>query len=871
MNATTPTPLSRLIKRLRSRRAQSMTEFALTLPFLLLLIFGIIDFGRLLQAWLALENGARFGVRYASTGSFNPAYCQQAAAALEVEYPGISSEDSDHNCRVTQGVDDEDDKNDALQDLARLPSIRDTAIAGAMGVAWDPAVSGDYNTYLHQAFRTSSFSQDNRGIPGIKGYLNVMICSNRVFPNGNRIVVNNNPAYYNPYPVGKQEDYRFPAVCEEFTNDFSSIVRFVDDAGGPGDRVRVVLTYRHTIITPILNTWWPTLRLHSEREALVEKFRTSRVTGLTGGIMYAPTQTFTPSPAPTTTNTPTPTATPAALTCNGVGSILRQTWLGVSGSSISNLTSHYQYPFNPNSNDYPTVFNQSSSSVDNFGTRWRAYLCPPYTGSYTFFIASDDSSQLLLSGSQDAGGANTIASVNGYTNYQQWNKYSSQTSSTYTLNGGQLYYIEALQKEGSGGDHLSVGWIGPGPMMPQSITVIDGQYLVPLAPEPTPTPEPPTCDALVALEGQNNNQGETLLIESSSAQFSAWLRNVSAHSVYLTGANLTYNGAWHNDMQASPGTHTFHRYRWGGSTTIYDPPNGTYPLNHTFSSPYLISALSEGAFSWAYASPSKFGISPAIQQYPAPGAGTPTPAINPNPAPSGNINFYWTSDFDASISYKVVPQAGPTVVCTLDLTGLQGPAIAPVISANPVRGPFYIGATVNGNNTNVDWTYFYVYNSSGTLVHWFKDTSNPFCFNNNCANFTPNVSTWWMGSSSNPGPLITNGNYTLAVMAQDRDPRRKANLEVITFSINGVTPTPSRTATITLTPSRTPTRTNTLPPTMTFTPTRTGTKTSTPTRTLSPTPTNTRAPSRTPTITRTPTRTLTPTPCLTPFEMGGCR
>ena len=62
-----------------------MVEFALALPVLLLLTFGTIEFGRLLQAWLALENGARFGVRYAVTGSYNPEDCNEAAAALGLE------------------------------------------------------------------------------------------------------------------------------------------------------------------------------------------------------------------------------------------------------------------------------------------------------------------------------------------------------------------------------------------------------------------------------------------------------------------------------------------------------------------------------------------------------------------------------------------------------------------------------------------------------------------------------------------------------------------------------------------------------------------------------------------------------------------
>ncbi len=65
---------------------QSMVEFALALPILLLLIFGIIEFGRMLQAWLALENGARFAVRFAVTGSYDPQYCQEAANSLSGIY-----------------------------------------------------------------------------------------------------------------------------------------------------------------------------------------------------------------------------------------------------------------------------------------------------------------------------------------------------------------------------------------------------------------------------------------------------------------------------------------------------------------------------------------------------------------------------------------------------------------------------------------------------------------------------------------------------------------------------------------------------------------------------------------------------------------
>ncbi|MBZ0305496.1 MAG: pilus assembly protein, partial [Anaerolineae bacterium] len=59
------------IKR-RSRRGQTMAEFALTLPVVLLLIFGIIEFARIFQAWITLQNAARVAVRAGVTGEWDP-------------------------------------------------------------------------------------------------------------------------------------------------------------------------------------------------------------------------------------------------------------------------------------------------------------------------------------------------------------------------------------------------------------------------------------------------------------------------------------------------------------------------------------------------------------------------------------------------------------------------------------------------------------------------------------------------------------------------------------------------------------------------------------------------------------------------------
>src|SRR3972149_9855816 len=61
--------------RSRRFRGQGAVEFALILPVLLLVIFMIIELARLLHAYLVIENGARYGVRYAVTGEYNDTYC----------------------------------------------------------------------------------------------------------------------------------------------------------------------------------------------------------------------------------------------------------------------------------------------------------------------------------------------------------------------------------------------------------------------------------------------------------------------------------------------------------------------------------------------------------------------------------------------------------------------------------------------------------------------------------------------------------------------------------------------------------------------------------------------------------------------------
>src|SRR5437870_4225084 len=65
--------MTAVVRRVLSRlhveeRATQLVEFALLLPILMMLVFGIMDFGRGFFSWLIITNGAREGARAAAVG-----------------------------------------------------------------------------------------------------------------------------------------------------------------------------------------------------------------------------------------------------------------------------------------------------------------------------------------------------------------------------------------------------------------------------------------------------------------------------------------------------------------------------------------------------------------------------------------------------------------------------------------------------------------------------------------------------------------------------------------------------------------------------------------------------------------------------------
>ncbi|MCJ7707054.1 MAG: pilus assembly protein, partial [Anaerolineales bacterium] len=134
----------------RRFRGQGLVEFALILPVMLLVLFVIIEFGRLLFAWLAVENGARFGVRYAVTGELDAAYC------LDSGDPG------DTPCDIR-----------AEEDDARIPSIEDAARAGSVGILRNETVlegeAGYYRVTVCSSRRDDTLAPIYTYVPAVPG------------------------------------------------------------------------------------------------------------------------------------------------------------------------------------------------------------------------------------------------------------------------------------------------------------------------------------------------------------------------------------------------------------------------------------------------------------------------------------------------------------------------------------------------------------------------------------------------------------------------------------------------------------------------------------------------------------------------------
>lgn len=230
-----------------------------------------------------------------------------------------------------------------------------------------------------------------------------------------------------------------------------------------------------------------------------------------------------------------------------LGSIVRTFFESISGNAVSNLTGNSNFPNNPTSQQILTSFDGGLNHGDNYGSTIRGYVVPPTTGSYTFWISSDDGGELRISTNATQAGAVVRATVASATSQYQWNASASQQSVALSLIAGTPYYIEARHKEGGGADHVAVAWQGPG--IPQQ--VIPGAYLAPFsqnyAPAWTNTPyvftvaEGAANGALVGNVTATDVNADTLTFSITSGNTGgAFAINAQSGAItVVNGASLT--------------------------------------------------------------------------------------------------------------------------------------------------------------------------------------------------------------------------------------------------------------------------------------------------------------------------------------------
>ncbi len=343
----------------RRRRGQTLAEFSLTLPILLILTFGTIEFGRVFQAWVTVQNAAREATRYATTGQYDEdkydidtvIKCDQNdtrgtlhrgnrmnSGSPEVDfYAGgnavtgfVPTGESlfatwygGQNCEST------DEMLGMRKDILRIMSIKDVGRRGAAGLSLE-------NSEIHgNADSVWKMMTDLWTIPAprsdLPGYFNVSICSSRGFLDPTADTIDPNDlkipktrfftilddtqipdiadfGYSTPYCMLNEKPTGDALNNKEITHNWG--LQWLDP-GGPGDRVSVFVTFNHPLITPLGLAEYITMT--ARRSGVNESFRASRALGAVqgspsgGGVG----ETNTPPPAsatPTATDSPTPTS-----------------------------------------------------------------------------------------------------------------------------------------------------------------------------------------------------------------------------------------------------------------------------------------------------------------------------------------------------------------------------------------------------------------------------------------------------------------------------------------------------------------------------------------------------------------------------------
>lgn len=242
------------------------------------------------------------------------------------------------------------------------------------------------------------------------------------------------------------------------------------------------------------------------------------------------------------------------------------------GVEIAKLLSAPTFPFDPRETFYITSFDTRRAYPDDsheqYGARLSGVFIPPTSGNWIFYLSSDDSSELHLNpAGKDGAGKILMTAETGCCN-----GFAAHPSAPQTLTAGEAYYIEAIYKEGGGGDFCRVAAkLESDPTDPNTLSPIPAAWLG-------------TFVLPVGL-GINITQNP----EDQIASQSKGTQSVGLEDFNTSGAGFTV--VTPNAFQGTPWTHSTGTGSW--QVNQLDPENGV--ANTTFLLSPPLSVAQSGA------------------------------------------------------------------------------------------------------------------------------------------------------------------------------------------------------------------------------------------------------------------------------------
>lgn len=241
-------------------------------------------------------------------------------------------------------------------------------------------------------------------------------------------------------------------------------------------------------------------------------------------------------PDGTTSSTVTVRGLPVEGEVLSPGFLKIEFFTGIGGTAIDDLLNAPSFINNqPDVVSYLSAFDTPNGWGDNYGARVTGFIIPAETADYHFFIRSDDASQLSISTDASPANLQVVAQEFGCCQaFQEVDLGANQTTAApIRMVAGQRYYVEALLKEGGGGDYLQVAWRKANTSTPPAAQLqpIPGTFLATMAESGGVTinftQQPP---ASLTIE---ENRRATL-----SAAATAFPQNVVGYQWKKNGANI---------------------------------------------------------------------------------------------------------------------------------------------------------------------------------------------------------------------------------------------------------------------------------------------------------------------------------------------